>query len=300
MNKWGLTALIVGPIMAIAIAAFVILRPPVPKVAEVDLPMRQPPHKTNPSAARPQPVPVVNQPSPPRPLPVPVVTQPPQPRSQPEIVQPPPSPKPAIAKGKIFGAAWVNRKSGESIILRGNSVYILRDSIAMASLVPAMQDRIAGWNGEALKWYELAKRWMENIQYLKSLPKEAADAEKHASDCVDSAKKCEATAAQLSAWCKNPQPRIADTLEAFRFLSKSSSSHYDFPVMPEMIVLSAKTGVDGKYLIADIPAGNYYVYCVFSNNQSNVEWMIPVTVNAGSNGQIDLFNENAETIDNHD
>lgn len=60
----------------------------------------------------------------------------------------------------------------------------------------------------------------------------------------------------------------------------------------------AKTDVDGKYIINDVPKGVYYIYAVYKSSFSVAYWLIPVKVESSDPIKIDIYNANAEEIHN--
>jgi hypothetical protein len=53
-----------------------------------------------------------------------------------------------------------------------------------------------------------------------------------------------------------------------------------------------KTGIEGKYTIADVPFGSYLLYAPYETSFSKAYWMIPVEVDSSQPLQIDLDNSN--------
>jgi len=88
MNKWGVTALVVGPVLAIGIALFVILKPPAAVVAEANPPVNREPAK---STTRHQPS-LPPAPSSPN-VPSLVVPATPVPAPRPPVSESPPAPR---------------------------------------------------------------------------------------------------------------------------------------------------------------------------------------------------------------
>jgi len=69
-------------------------------------------------------------------------------------------------------------------------------------------------------------------------------------------------------------------------------------VVARLRVRDAVTNIDGKYRIADLQGGRYYVYSLFATDHAAVEWMRPIMVDRSEEVSCDLYNETATTIVN--
>jgi hypothetical protein len=96
-----------------------------------------------------------------------------------------------------------------------------------------------------------------------------------------------------------------DLEQAYSFLKDASVTRGnraneipDFP-LTGITVISTKANVDGKYKIADLAPGNYYIYASFISSSIGVDWLIPVRITAGDETTVDLNNANAATVRNN-
>ena len=64
------------------------------------------------------------------------------------------------------------------------------------------------------------------------------------------------------------------------------------------LVGSAKTGIDGKYAVGNLPEGDYCLYAMYSTDVFLVEWLVKTSVRGAGGAEQDLSNDNASIIIN--
>jgi len=63
-------------------------------------------------------------------------------------------------------------------------------------------------------------------------------------------------------------------------------------VVSKHTILTAKTSIEGKYRIPDVPEGSYFLFAVYNTIFSVAYWLIPVSVKSAEPITIDLENSN--------
>lgn len=61
-----------------------------------------------------------------------------------------------------------------------------------------------------------------------------------------------------------------------------------------------KTGIEGKYIIPDVPFGSYFLYAPYETSVAKAYWMVPVQIKSTKPIQIDLDNSNMMELYNRE
>ena len=97
------------------------------------------------------------------------------------------------------------------------------------------------------------------------------------------------------------EPWLVGSLELERLARMRMAIRSDLiPVVMEAgaVVDRAKTGIDGKYAVSDLPEGDYCLYAHQLTDVFLVEWLLKTSVRGTGGVQQDLSNDNASIIIN--
>lgn len=197
-------------------------------------------------------------------------------------------------EGEISGAAWLENTSGQSDVLRGLTICILR---------PALKADVEPYYSEELENHQevlaacrrdLAEPPLDdpikeivrklNIESIPRREREIADIKRRILRLPENADVTLTTFADVFA-SHIDGPLSADVL--------SMSVGHWMPILKRLLVKGAETGIEGKYLISDVPPGKYYIYAQHrAANGAWVVWCLPITAKQGEVSQINLFNGN--------
>lgn len=190
--------------------------------------------------------------------------------------------------GRLIGSAWLTTNGGASNLMRGLQVTVLTPTIDSR---PIVATAVAG-----------IPRLQKEIDASKSLMLDAPPdlLEGFKRDLLDD----QARIARIQKLVSNPPPTL-DLAQAYSYLKDgsvtSANRANEIPDLPlaRITVRYTKTNVDGKYTIADLAPGDYYIYASFISSSMGVDWLIPVQITAGEEKTLDLDNTNAATVRNH-
>lgn len=214
--------------------------------------------------------------------PKPVETAPPQ--------APVAPPVPAVAT--LQGSAWVTRGGGDSIILRGLNVYLLRTELD--------PQQAAGFQTEAKT---ICKRVRDLAASMKPHDPKGAETYNRVINFSDT----------YLLKLADPQVgrQVITVLKAVRQaeidFSNISVLEHDCHIgenavtnkmLSTVTLASTKTNADGKYAFVNIPPGNYLVYAFYDNNFSVVEWASPLDVSGAGAFEFNFENGNALYVHN--
>jgi hypothetical protein len=182
------------------------------------------------------------------------------------------TPKPITAK--IVGAAWLTKGTGDSSIQRG-----LEISLCSADTSKAVIDQCCDYAQEAFK-----EKWKrENSNYMRE------SAERKVQELQ--ARGVNVSVEQFLEKVQQTNPQLAHPQ-----LSRFTQLHSSMGLIDEYIKnhsqKSAKTDIDGKFVLDNIKPGQYAVFGSFDNNASTGYWLVPVTLKAGDSLQLNLDNSN--------
>jgi len=175
----------------------------------------------------------------------------------------------AKIKASLAGGAWVIKGGGQSDILRGLSIYVLRSEVARRELDDAV-----------------------------SVMKRQPDFDQFGGDATD-----------LHARPPDDRVRLAWLFRGVRHRKQDDDSggarirriEHDrvWPVIAASAVAAeAETNIDGKYKIPELKGGKYLVYALHQTSFSLIEWLVPLEITQPGEVTLDLYNKNAETIIN--
>lgn len=203
-----------------------------------------------------------------------------------------------LKPAKITGAAWLTTNGGSSNLMRGMSIAVLAPRIRCTLVAQKVTPYIPKWRALAQSYRKLAADSRNSAAEDATLGVEIqADDEKSAKEVDARAAQCEGTARRLQRWVQTAQGEM-DLADAYKLLKTASTDGVvDLP-LSNIIVAEATTNVDGKYVIASVPPGRYYLYGVFGSSTTLVVWLVPVSLVSGQELQVDLYNDNAATIRN--
>jgi hypothetical protein len=177
----------------------------------------------------------------------------------------------AKIQASLTGGAWVIKGGGQSDILRGLSIFVLRSELARRELDDAVAE---------MKRQPDFEDFGESAVRLASRPPD---------DRID----------------------LQWYLNAVRYRKHSDDSNnkkmlqirYD-TVWPKFVkaalVAEAETNIDGKYKVPEIKGGKYLVYALHETRFGLIEWLLPLEIKRPGEVTLDLYNKNAETILNKD
>ena len=208
--------------------------------------------------------------------------------------------KNAKYRATVSGGAWVVKGAGNSDVLRGLKIYILKPECNAESVRACLLSiaETAKSDAKGKRQTALEYRAKKDDFYDKQADKyeaEAAELDK----CV----------AAVNADAAKITTRM-NTLDAYKLILKADHSSplvkkygLQMPlggsfakVLTEVTEKTAQTNIEGKYTFDAIAGGRHYVYAYWSTDISSIEWIIPITVKDAPTVSQDLFNENAEVI----
>jgi len=203
------------------------------------------------------------------------------------------SPPPASATA-VFGAAWLDRNNGDTSLQRGLRVQVLCPVVSSAPVVATIRVAIPEWKKDAEDERKLAKRCDD----------EARDGDgsgawaKMKREDLESAAKCEAKVEKFQKFIVEARGGIGlvDAHSIIAETMRDGRVHFDTTAAAGLVI-EVRTDVDGKYSIAGLPHGKYYLHAKIDTPLMFVEWLAPIDAQGGSI-KIDLDNKNAIVIHN--
>jgi hypothetical protein len=189
----------------------------------------------------------------------------------------------------IDGAAWVVKKSGDSIVLRGLQISLIGQTVPKSDAIRALQSQITADNDEAKSDESDAQDWRNKAAGDDS----TADFDRERAD--DSAKKAQDLRAKVTTM-SNAMTTFPSNVDVGLVYSVAGGEALTDVFSSVHEIALTKTDVDGKYLIAKVPAGSYYLSAFSVNDAYSIEWLVPVVIN--SDIHMDLSNDNAVDVHN--
>jgi hypothetical protein len=169
----------------------------------------------------------------------------------------------SYVKGEISGGAWLTKKIGNSDIVRGMEVVLLRREIKR-SLIDKSLEQFKKERGE------------KHIIHIAFSPISRAEPE----DEVDI------------------KPLLEDARSSTQRMSELSADL----LWPVIVLLTMEahtvTSIDGKYELKNVKGGDYYLFASNTTEYSYVDWLVPVSVRDAEPLKIDLYNQTARHIKN--
>ena len=203
-------------------------------------------------------------------------------------------------KVTIKGGAWVERKSGNSEILRGLKIYLLKAksnnqqlSLIHQALSSDAQSNLKSAQDDLAFRQKVAACHPDNEFSQQNLKVSAAKLKLFEALL----KKLEADA-QTSAQA-DPAGTV-DLKEIYSIVPETPTSAVAAAwvrVCGAQLAATTHTGVDGVY---ELPTGggSFYLYAYYESDYSIVEWFLPVAANESGEIKLDFQNSNAAFIKN--
>jgi len=229
----------------------------------------------------------------------------------------------ASVKANIKGGAWLRKKAGNSEILRGLQITVVRAHATKEQFQAMLQALLVGKKQRLEAAKDVVTYWEKHghnygsdfsKKKLEKAKQEVLNRELLVKDAEETIRKAATTTAK--------SVEIADIYSLYSGVLKESQNcvtiyHYDVhndvldytikspehersawaTICAEQAVANVHTDVDGKYKI-EVSGGYYYIYAIFDSSYSEAEWFIPVKVIETNNITVDLHNENAASITN--
>jgi hypothetical protein len=174
----------------------------------------------------------------------------------------------ALINASVVGGAWITKGGGQSDILRGLSIYVLRSEVARRRLDAA-------------------------VIVMQQQP----DFDKFGADAKDLPTRPPDDRVDLERVFKGVRHRNDSNLSSSSAKMIRIKKDVVWPqIALAALVTAVKTDIDGKYKIPKIKGGNYLVYAVSETSFSTIEWLVPLEIDRPEEVNLDLYNENAETI----
>jgi hypothetical protein len=192
---------------------------------------------------------------------------------------------------EIRGGAWLTNKLGQSNVLRGLRVYLLRSSAPKVEI----SDLLARANDRAVLRRSAEETFVQGSQGAVD-PK-----------IVESLRKSRLTEMQTLRAVALPDRWLYPT-DTFHNLIRDSSLGLPLnriteddlwpPAVERLTVQQTTTDIEGKYKFADVRGGVYYVHALFATDHAVAEWLSTVVVQNNEAASIDLYNDTAVSIVN--
>jgi hypothetical protein len=199
----------------------------------------------------------------------------------------------------IHGAAWVVRKNGDSIILRGLHIHLLRPAFADSSPVC---DLAAVYIPSLEELRKITNRLLE-IEGEHPLTSDnpndiSVRMQKSQVDILKADVKSYTQRIEIIKKLAQQHPSDMKDVDAYQLLLVASiSGKVDFPYN-SVSVIDTDTDVDGKYTLSNVAPGDYCVFANFDSGMFSVDWLVPIHVAPGTQASLDLNNDNAIHIHN--
>ena len=224
----------------------------------------------------------------------------------------------------ISGGAWVIRGGGQSDILRGLEIYILKERIersAIADILVEIHDKLD-------KSFACLKRESEKdhgdqsfnpldynplcleliLKRISLMLKSIMTRDITAREALTL--KVKALTLKVKEYLEKSEYEMLNIEEIYKLIRQHNqlveineySSIRNDELWPKVIarcmVMSIKTDMHGKYKIDNLRRGNYCLYSLFVTKFSLIEWFLPLKRNLFKNISQDLYNNTALKIIN--
>ena len=209
--------------------------------------------------------------------------------------------RPVIQHGAIEGGAWIVKSGGQSDLLRGLTVYILKpvvDTELITSELKQLREECA----KTVKMQnELADDYSNDSDLQEYVPvaRAGAKAAKIDGEVTDSmlSKSSTVKINQLHK-LKHQLYKInyATNTKAIQLLGIQNFSFLWESIVGKFLASKGVSGIDGNYSIPNVTSGEYILYACASSEAYYVEWFFPVSIVGGQTTKVDLFNDNATFI----
>ncbi len=206
----------------------------------------------------------------------------------------------AAIRATVGGGVWINKKGGQSDIIRGTNIYVLPSQTTLKRALPligtteAIADTLLKsflkMNNRYAKDSDVAMSEAGSKYYRELLADLKEFREQHPDTLVD-----------LSRLAKFPLRAFGEGMdfgEGITYIGMKQFEAFE-ELARDLAVAKATTGIDGKYVIAGVPGGVFLVYARHLDMNGYIDWLEPLKVENSQAFTLDLFNENAMTIANN-
>jgi hypothetical protein len=199
----------------------------------------------------------------------------------------------------VHGAAWVVRRNGDSIILRGLHIHLVRstfaDSSPVCDLAAASLPDLEDARKDASDSLAIERNHPITSDDPNDISVELYKSELHT---IESQVKSFSDRIEAVNDCVQKRPPNMNAADAYHLLLQASLlDKVQFPYT-SISVADADADVDGKYTIANVPPGEYYLFANFDSGLIVVDWLLPIHFAPGTQASLDLTNDNAIHIHN--
>lgn len=202
--------------------------------------------------------------------------------AKPPVLQTPPA---AAANGSVAGSVWLSKNDGSSDLQRGIHVQILSRNADATAVGQCLDSEADDWESHAQDQDKIAKDDAFSPDLAETYRVSAKE---------DREKETVIRQAIVKI------PNGSDLLVAYKAVV--ASARLGIPSFQAAVKASAlfdvKADVNGKYRLADVPAGRYYLHARVDTASFYAEWFVPIVVTDGAELAIDLDNENSALIKN--
>ncbi|MDR3633583.1 MAG: hypothetical protein P4L84_07085 [Isosphaeraceae bacterium] len=175
----------------------------------------------------------------------------------------------AKIKASVIGGAWVIKGGGQSDILRGLSIYVLRAEVARRELDEA-------------------------VRVMKSQP----DFDQFGGDATGLPSRPPDDRVSLEWLFRGVRYRKNDDASGNVRMRRIKNDSVWRAIAKTAVAATAETNIDGKYKIPEVKGGKYLVYAIHDTSFSLIEWLVPLEIAHPGEVTLDLYNKNSETIIN--
>jgi DNA-directed RNA polymerase subunit RPC12/RpoP len=211
--------------------------------------------------------------------------------------------RPSRVKAKVKGGAWVTKKTGNSEVLRGLKVYLLKASANNGQLLTLLNTHLVD-EEKALTDARNKVKW--NEQYDTEHPDAKDNEGIQAGNKRDAAlaKLIEALVSsrqnEIKTASQEPPTQAIDLKELYKQIPESPSvavASLWGSIAAEQLTDDTHTGIDGTYEMT-VTGDSFYLYAHYDTEYSVIEWFMPVKATEDGEIKIDLQNSNAAFIRN--
>jgi len=215
--------------------------------------------------------------------------------------------------GAIQGGAWVIKGGGQSELIRGLTVYVLKPEVPASSVASQLRDLSSTCTRIQAKCLQTADEWSRPVPFTYGGG--YSDMTSYVPSCRSRAAAMEKAAQSATAFLSHKTPLDVNTLfmmirdcnngypgaKSQSIVISNIKADAIWPgIMNQALVAKGTTGIDGKYSIQQVPPGQYLVYARTSTAFFLIEWCQETKVTGGQSVQLDFFNDNAYSILNRD
>ena len=194
-------------------------------------------------------------------------------------------------KQSISGAIWINRSDGTTNILRGHPIYLLSMKVKRLTISAFYEKHYDEARTYSEQYVEVAKG-TRDLAKLTYVPRSKLDSMTEIlGKLTNDLKLLNKLRANIPD--ESTVPAICASVNKLNYFS---STPMEIIIRDDQIK-NATTNIDGKYIINDIPQGEYCLCSYFAADFGELVWAIPVRV-SNADSVIDLHNNNTVSIAN--